>query len=117
LAAGLTGTYTNPETGEQFEALYPAAALGAYFLLVFAVAHWPLGQATEAGPRAAPDRPARPDSMTSPVTPAESHNVPNRARHEAVFPDESGLSRQRVGCLLVLSLGLVLISILAMLTR
>jgi hypothetical protein len=40
-AAGLTGTYSNPETGESFVAAHPAAALGGYALVVFAVAHWP----------------------------------------------------------------------------
>lgn len=44
-AVGLTGEYTHPDTGERFEALHPAAALGGYFLLAFAIVHWPLGRA------------------------------------------------------------------------
>jgi hypothetical protein len=40
-AAGLTGTYSHPDTGETFVAVHPAAALGGYALVVFAVAHWP----------------------------------------------------------------------------
>jgi hypothetical protein len=42
-AAGLTGEYTDPETGRRFEALHPAAAVAGYVLLVFTVAHWPQG--------------------------------------------------------------------------
>ncbi|AWM40212.1 hypothetical protein GobsT_13410 [Gemmata obscuriglobus] len=47
-AVGLTGEYTDPDTGEPFRALHPAAALGGYALLLFAVAHWPLGRLTGA---------------------------------------------------------------------
>jgi hypothetical protein len=43
-AIGLIGMYTDPTTGEQFTALHPAAAIVGYFLLIFAVAHWPLAR-------------------------------------------------------------------------
>ena len=39
---GITETYTNPETETQFEGLHHAAALAAYFSLIFAIANWPL---------------------------------------------------------------------------
>jgi hypothetical protein len=42
-AVGLTTEYIHPDTGERFEALHPAAALGGYFLLVTSVALWPIG--------------------------------------------------------------------------
>ena len=38
---GLTEVGTNPETGDAVVVLHPAAALGGYFLLLFAVANWP----------------------------------------------------------------------------
>lgn len=40
-ALGLTGVYADPETGQRFVALHPAAALLSYLLLLFALAHWP----------------------------------------------------------------------------
>ena len=40
--AGWTDSYTDPDTGRQWEGLHPAAALGGYFLLMFAVANWPV---------------------------------------------------------------------------
>jgi hypothetical protein len=43
-SVGLTGVYADPETGRRFVALHPAAALLSYFLLLFALAHWPQGQ-------------------------------------------------------------------------
>ena len=38
---GLTGLYEDPDTGDVFRAIHPAAALVAYLTLLFAVAHWP----------------------------------------------------------------------------
>jgi hypothetical protein len=40
-AVGLTGAYVDPETGQPFVALHPAAALSSYLGLLFALAHWP----------------------------------------------------------------------------
>jgi hypothetical protein len=39
---GLTDVYTFPENGDRFTGLHPAAALSAYFLLLFSVANWPV---------------------------------------------------------------------------
>jgi hypothetical protein len=39
---GLTQVYTNPETGHQFTGLHSAAALSAYFAVLFGLANWPL---------------------------------------------------------------------------
>lgn len=52
-AVGLNGEYADPDTGRRFRALHPAAALGGYALLLFAVAHWPL-RPPVAGKPAAP---------------------------------------------------------------
>jgi hypothetical protein len=38
---GLTYVGTNPETGSEIVTLHPAAAMGGYFSLLFAVANWP----------------------------------------------------------------------------
>lgn len=54
-AAGLTGEYTFPDTGERFVALHPAAAVGGYFLLLFAVANWPRRGGVETESRIGPD--------------------------------------------------------------
>jgi hypothetical protein len=43
---GLTGTYADPDTGRSFVALHPGAALLSFFLLLFALAHWPHRQPT-----------------------------------------------------------------------
>lgn len=40
-SAGLTYAGTNPQTGSTVLTLHPAAALGGYFGLLFAVANWP----------------------------------------------------------------------------
>ncbi|WP_435021218.1 hypothetical protein TA3x_002252 [Tundrisphaera sp. TA3] len=40
-SVGLTGLFTDPDTGRSFSALHPAAALLSYVSLLFAVAHWP----------------------------------------------------------------------------
>jgi hypothetical protein len=45
---GLNLPYTDPTTGEQFAALHPAVAVGGYFLLIFAVAHWPSARQPDA---------------------------------------------------------------------
>ncbi len=39
---GFTYIGTNPETGSEVVTLHPVAALGGYFLLLFAVANWPM---------------------------------------------------------------------------
>jgi len=38
---GITSLYVDPETGQRFAALHPVAAVASYFLLLFAVVHWP----------------------------------------------------------------------------
>lgn len=38
---GLVGSYVDPDTGAAFQAVHPAAALSAFFGLVFALANWP----------------------------------------------------------------------------
>src|SRR5262245_53255238 len=43
-AVGLTDVYVDPETGRRFEALHSVAALATYFLLLFTIAHWPVGR-------------------------------------------------------------------------
>ena len=38
---GLRETFIHPETHQQFEGLHPVAAVGAYCMLLFAIANWP----------------------------------------------------------------------------
>jgi hypothetical protein len=44
---GITDTYVNPDTGQQYEWLHPAAVLGGYFFLIFAIANWPIRRKKE----------------------------------------------------------------------
>jgi hypothetical protein len=52
---GLSHTFTNPKTQEPIEGLRPDAALFGYFVLLFAIANWPLRQKGDAESGLAPD--------------------------------------------------------------
>lgn len=39
---GMSHSYSNPETQQQFTGLHPAAGITAYFTLLFAIANWPI---------------------------------------------------------------------------
>lgn len=49
-AVGLTGEYVAPETGREFTALHPAAALLGYLAIIFALLHWPSRRPAGKGP-------------------------------------------------------------------
>jgi hypothetical protein len=53
---GITDTYVNPDTGQQYEWLHPAAVLGGYFFLIFAIANWPIRKKND--PLPMPEGPA-----------------------------------------------------------
>jgi hypothetical protein len=55
---GITSEYADPETNAPFTALHPAAGLGAYAALVFALANWPVGGRA---PTKSPAKPKVPD--------------------------------------------------------
>jgi len=61
---GITDTYVNPDTGQQYEWLHPAAVLGGYFFLIFAIANWPIRKKND--PLPMPEARA---AETSPVPP------------------------------------------------
>ena len=41
-AIGVTAVGIDPETGRSLKMLHPAAAVGSYFTLIFAVTNWPI---------------------------------------------------------------------------
>jgi hypothetical protein len=69
---GITEVYTDHETGRQFTGLHSAAALSAYFAMIFGLANWPFrGKNVE--PTAAPNGgPAAP-----PVIPRVTEGPPS----------------------------------------
>ena len=48
-SVGLTGDFADPETGREFVAIHPAAALLSYLLLLFTIAHWPTREPGSSG--------------------------------------------------------------------